>query len=156
VIAGIILILIFKAISSLLSSDSNTSPAETGQNYALVTPGPESKIGIIMASSDSPTEIKEPSKLFATDKMLRVISGVGEVSLENSQTKLLIESLTELGYLGKKGDKESFQLYNGYSWVESNSGDSTVILKHFTVKSGISSLYIVNQNTLASNVYVLA
>jgi hypothetical protein len=152
VIAGIILILIFKAISSLLSSDSNTSTAETGQNYALVTPGPESKIGIIMASSDSPTEIKEPS----TDKMLRVISGVGEVSLENSQTKLLIESLTELGYLGKKGDKESFQLFNGYSWVESNSGDSTVILKHFTVKSGISSLYIVNQNTLASNVYVLA
>lgn len=56
----------------------------------------------------------------------------------------------------KKSEKESFQLINGYSWIDSIQGDTTIELKHFTVKSGISSIYIVNQNTLASNVYVLA
>lgn len=155
VIAVIILLLVFKGISKLLSGDAGAATKEAGQSYALVTPGPESKIGIIMASSDSPTEIKEPSKLFATDKMLRVISGNGEVTLENSQTKLAIESLTELAYLGKKQEKESFQLFNGYSWIDSKEGDSTVTLKHFIVKSGAPSIFIINQNTLASNVYVL-
>lgn len=106
-------------------------------------------------SSDSQNEITGPTKMFPSDKMVRVTSGDSEVEIEGSASKISIESLSELSYKGKVDNMHSFELLNGYVWMETPNGDLSLTMKFFDSKFAPGSIIIANQNTRASNLYVL-
>lgn len=87
--------------------------------------------------------------------MVRVTSGESDVEIEGSLSKLSIESLSELSYKGLSEGAHSFELLNGYVWMETPNGDLTLKMKFFDSKFAPGSVVLANQNTRASNIYVL-
>ncbi len=155
IIAVIVLIVIVKAFIGG-SNTSSTKTANTGSNtpHALVTPKPEAKISIYM-SSDSSKELTGPTKLYPDDKMVRVTTGEGDMTIDGSSSKIGIEALSEVHYTGKVDGKETIELSNGYGWVDSPNGDLRASLKYFSVDLAPGAIAIINQNTRASNLYLL-
>ena len=60
-------------------------------------------------------------------------NGDADLEIDGSSTKLAIESLSEVRYMGIENGKNAFELQNGYLWVDSPSGDTIVKLKLFSV-----------------------
>ncbi len=106
-------------------------------------------------SSDSQNEITGPAKLFPTDKMVRVTSGESDIEIDGSTTQISIESLSEVAYAGKQENTHVFNLQNGYIWIQSPNGDTSLSLKYFKGVLSPGAVVIANQNTRASNIYVL-
>ncbi len=157
IIALIVLVIIIKAVSSFGSTKTTGtgSTTSTSSNSVNILPKKDAKVSIYM-SSDSQNEITGPTKLFPTDKMVRVTSGDSDVEIEGSTTQISIESLSELAYLGKIDNVQGFSLQNGYIWIASPNGDTRLQLKYFSIQLSPGAIVIANQNTRASNVYVLA
>ncbi len=147
------LVIIIKAVSSFGSSKTTeTSSATSG--YVNVLPKKDAKVSIYM-SSDSQNEITGPAKLFPTDKMVRVTSGESDIEIDGSTTQISIESLSEVAYAGKQENTHVFNLQNGYIWIQSPNGDTSLSLKYFKGILSPGAVVIANQNTRASNIYVL-
>lgn len=137
------------------SSDANNADkSASGTPSVNILPGKDAKVSIYM-SSDTQNEITGPTKMFSTDKMVRVTSGDSEIEIEGSTAKISIETLSELAYLGKITDLQTFELINGYVWMEAPNGDLGLNLKFFQAKFAPGSVIIASQNTRASNLYVL-
>ncbi|MFZ4461415.1 MAG: hypothetical protein ACOYN2_02495 [Patescibacteria group bacterium] len=154
-IAIIILVIIIKAIMGSSSSSNGTKDtAPAGTASVQVIPKKDAKVSIYM-SSDTQKELTGPAKLLSGDKMVKVDSGDADIEIEGSTSKISIESLSELHYDGLVDGKQTFTLNNGYAWVDSPNGDVIVKLKLFSVTADKGTVYIVSQNTRASNAYVL-
>jgi len=136
------------------SSTNNANKDAAGTPSVNIIPSKDSKVSIFM-SSDSQNEITGPTKMFPSDKMVRVTSGDSEIEIEGSTAKVSIETLSELAYKGKITDLQTFELLNGYAWMETPNGDLALNLKFFTAKFAPGSVIIASQNTRASNLYVL-
>lgn len=154
-IAIIILVIIIKAIMGSSSSSNGTKDSmPAGTASVQVIPKKDAKVSIYM-SSDTQKELTGPTKLLPADKMVKVDSGDADIEIEGSTSKISIESLSELHYDGLVDGKQTFTLNNGYAWVDSPNGDVVVRLKLFSVAADKGTVYIVSQNTRASNAYVL-
>ena len=148
-------VIIVKAIMNIWSSSTanNSSDPQTTPSVNIL-PAKDAKISIYM-TNDSQNEITGPTKMFSSDKMVRVTSGEWELEIDGSTSKGSIESLSELSYKWKTNDVHSFELLNGYVWMETPNGDLSLTLKYFEAKFAPGSVIIANQNTRASNLYVL-
>lgn len=139
-------------------SSSNTTNDATknaaGTASVNILPAKDAKVSIYM-SSDSQNEITGPTKMFPSDKMVRVMNGESEIEIEGSTSKISIETLSELSYKGKITELQTFELLNGYVWMETPNGDLSLNLKFFQAKFAPGSVIIASQNTRASNLYVI-
>jgi hypothetical protein len=154
IIAIIVLIIIVKVVASNLGSKTTSDNSDGAIAHALVTPKADAKMSIYM-SSDTSNELKWPTKFYPSDKLLRVTSGDGDITIEGSTSKIWIEGLTEIAYNGKEGGKEWITLTNGYAWLDSPNGDLKAKLKFFSIELSPGAIAIINQNTRASNIYLL-
>ncbi len=136
------------------SSSSDGAKNAVGTASVNILPAKDSKVSIYM-SSDAQNEITWPTKMFPTDKMVRVTSGESEVEIEGSTAKVSIESLSELAYKWKIADQHTFELLNGYAWLDTPNGDMALDMKFFSGKFAPGSIVIASQNTRASNLYVI-
>lgn len=136
------------------SSSSDGSKNGVGTASVNILPAKDAKVSIYM-SSDAQNEIAWPTKMFPTDKMVRVTSGESEVEIEGSTAKISIESLSELSYKWKISEQHTFELLNGYAWLDTPNGDIALDMKYFSGKFAPGSIVIASQNTRASNLYVI-
>ena len=148
------MIIIVKVFVSGSGSSGTKTSQGTTQVHALVTPKADAKMNIYM-SADASKEVSGPTKLYPEDKMVRVTTGEGDISIEGSTSKVGIEALSEVHYSGKVDGKETIELANGYSWIDSPNGDLRASLKYFSVDLAPGAIAIINQNTRASNLYLL-
>ncbi|MDD2745796.1 MAG: hypothetical protein PHU93_04625, partial [Candidatus Gracilibacteria bacterium] len=124
IIALIIFVVIVKAVMNIGNSSTTTDATKNAAGTASVNiiPAKDAKVSIYM-SSDSQNEITGPTKMFPSDKMVRVTSGESEIEIEGSTSKISIETLSELSYKGKINELQTFELLNGYVWMETPNGD---------------------------------
>lgn len=148
--------IVVKALMNIGSSKDSTDTAKNGVGTVAVNimPAKDAKVSIYM-SSDAQNEITGPTKMFPTDKMVRVTSGESEIEIEGSTAKVSIEALSELSYKGKVAEQQTLELLNGYVWVDTPNGDVALNLKFFSGKFAPGSIVIASQNTRASNLYVI-
>jgi hypothetical protein len=154
IIAIIVLVIIVKVVASNVGSKTTSDNSDGAVAHALVTPKADAKMSIYM-SSDASNELKWPTKFYPSDKLLRVTSGDGDITIEGSSSKIGVEWLTEIAYNGKDGGKEWVTLTNGYAWLDSPNGDLRAKLKFFSAELSPGAIAIINQNTRASNIYLL-
>ncbi len=136
------------------NATTEATKAAAGTASVNILPAKDAKVSIYM-SSDSQNEITGPTKMFPTDKMVRVTNGESEVEIEGSTAKISIETLSELSYKGKVTEQQTFELLNGYVWMDTPNGDVSLNLKFFSTKFAPGSIIIASQNTRASNLYVI-
>ncbi len=150
-IAGIVLFLLAHAF---LSGDA-ADDAANGSSYALVTPTLSDAEVYVYMSGDSRKQITGETKLFATDSKLEVESGQARVSVPGTAESLLLDRNSELRYTGSEGGRETFALRNANAWVETENASLAIALDAYTVFPDAGSVIALNQNTRASNLYVL-
>jgi len=95
--------------------------------------------------------------MYETDSKLTVVNGEAEVSMEGNTSKLFAKKLTEIKYNGTAGNgKQTFTLSNSSIWVEITDQNTIDLqLASFRVAPSQNTILILDQNAIASNVYVL-
>ncbi len=84
IVAVIIFVIIVKAVMNIGANSTTTdaNKATVGTDAVNVLPAKDAKVSIYMSSSDFGKEITGPTKMFPTDKMVRITSGESEVEIE--------------------------------------------------------------------------
>lgn len=152
---GLAFVVVFLAVHSFLSGRDEPGSDAANAAYALVTPVDSGSRVYVYMSGDSRKEIESPTKLFTTDSRLEVESGRASFAPAGTDARVMLDTNSEASYLGSVSGTQRMSVKNGYAWIETGSAPLEVQLDAYILRAESGSVVAVNQNTRASNAYVL-
>lgn len=155
VVPVIIALLLLLLISQVFFGKKAT-PAPVGASVT-VSAKDSSSVVSVYTSWDSKTTITAPTKMYPTDVKMSVESGEGEIALDGDSSTVFVDNKGEVAYNGTTAwSGNILKVLNGDMWVNANSGNIQINTANFTVLPSAGSVVNVEQNAIASDVYVLA
>ena len=151
----VIAVLVIVLIGNYLFSKGTTTQTTTTGDFVTIAPKEDKSEIYVYLGKGEPFLINGEKKMFTTDQKMEVRQGEAQIRLEGDTSSILVDHLGEISYGGLVNGRNVIGIDNGYIWVESQDNALEFHLKNFVAISDPHSVIVVNQNTIASNLYVL-